>query len=259
MPSNSVWSLIAASAMLVGCGSDLSLPGDDDPGNPPTGPGGATLTAAMDRYTTLEGANRTLTVPAPGVLENDRVDGAADNGLEAGLVSGPAHGQLELRPDGSLSYTPEAGWFGTDHFTYRASLDGIGSANADVALEIEPVNDSPAFTAGPDQAARREEKFGKHDDEDGHPREITVEGWASDITPGPSNESNQSLAFLVEVTSGRDVLSGTPSVSAAGTLRYTPAHEGTARVEVRLQDDGGTANGGQDTSPAHTLIIVVGR
>jgi hypothetical protein len=262
MPIKTVWSLIAASAVLVGCGGDLTLPSGGDPGTPPTGSGGGTLTAADDRYTTLEGASRTLTVQAPGVLGNDRVDGTAGVGLEAGLVSGPAHGQLELRPDGSLSYTPEAGWFGTDRFTYRASLDGAGSADADVALEIEPVNDSPAFTAGPDQSANREEKFGKDDDEDdghGHGREVTVEGWATDITPGPANEADQAVTFLVEVTSGRDVLSGTPSVSPSGTLRYTPAHEGTARVEVRLQDDGGTANGGQDTSPAHTLIIVVSR
>ena len=257
MPSNTVWSVIAASAMLVGCSSDLSLPGGD-PGNPPTGPGGSTLTAADDRFTTLEGVNRTLTVPAPGVLENDRVDGGAGVGLQAGLLIGPEHGQLELRPDGSLSYTPEPGWFGTDRFTYRASLDGAGSADADVALEIEPVNDSPGFTAGPDQTASREEKFGKDDDGDGHQREVTVEGWATNITAGPANEADQSVAFLIEVTSGRDVLSGTPSISSSGTLSYTPSHEGTALVEVRLQDDGGTANGGQDTSPAHTLIIVVG-
>ena len=260
MPSIALRYLIATSAMLTACGSDLSLPGDGGPGDPPTGPEGpgTTLTIGDDRYTTLEGADRTLTVPSPGVLANDRVNGSASSELRAELVSGPQHGQVELRADGSLSYTPEADWFGTDGFTYRASLASGGSADAAVAVEVEPLNDSPEFTAGPDQEAKRGEGKGGGRDRDEDEREVTVEGWATDIRPGPANEADQSLEFLVEVASGGESLIGTPSVSSSGTLRYTPSgHEGTARVEVRLRDDGGTANGGQDTSPAHTLIIVV--
>jgi hypothetical protein len=257
MPSTSFRFLVATSAMLVGCGSDLSLPGD---GDSPTGPGGpgTTLGIVNDRYGTLEGAERTLTVPSPGVLANDRVDGSADGGLRAALVSGPAHGELELRSDGSLSYTPEPDWFGTDGFTYRASLAGGASADAAVVIEVAPLNDSPDFTAGPDQEASRERGNGDGEGEKDDRREVSVEGWATDIRPGPANEADQSISFLVEVTAGAESLTGTPSVSPSGTLRYTPSgHEGTARVEVRLRDDGGTANGGQDTSPAHTLIIVV--
>jgi hypothetical protein len=218
------------------------------------------LAAVDDRFITLEGANRALSIPSPGVLANDRVNGGPSSALQATLVTRAAHGQVELEADGSLVYTSEPGYFGTDAFTYRASLGGAGSADASVVLEVQPVNDSPEFTAGPDQESKRERGHG-HDEgqqEDGENREVTVEGWATDLRPGPANESDQALTFLLSVTSGAEALVGTPTVSSSGTLRFTPSDRvGTARVEVRLRDDGGTANGGQDTSPAHTLLIVV--
>ena len=249
-----------ATAMLAACGSDLTLPGDGGTGGPPAGPEtpGATLSVLDDRYSTVEGVDRTLTIPSPGVLGNDLVNGSASGELRAALVAGPVHGQVQLGADGSLSYTPEAGWFGTDRFTYRASLGSAASADAAVAVEVEPLNDSPAFSAGPDQEAKRE--AGKEKDEEGGDGRaaVTVDGWASDIRPGPPNEADQSVAFLVTVTSGSESLIGAPLVSSTGTLRYSPSdQEGTALVEVRLRDDGGTANGGQDTSPPHMLIIVV--
>jgi hypothetical protein len=248
-------SLVASGAILAACGGDLTLPGDG-PGGPRPG---STLSIVDDRFTTFEGADRTLSVPSPGVLGNDRVNGSPSSALQAALLTGPTHGQAELGADGSLVYTPEPGFFGTDGLTYRASLAGGGTADASVALVVEPVNDSPQFTAGPDQEAKREKGHGGRDgEEDNEGREITVEQWATDLSAGPPNESGQTLSFLVEIVSGGESLAGMPTVSPTGTLRYTPSdREGTARVEVRLQDDGGTANGGHDTSPAHTLIIVV--
>jgi hypothetical protein len=112
------------------------------------------------------------------------------------------------------------------------------------------LNASPSFTPGSDQQAEREKK------EDAKERQ--VEGWATDIRPGPDTEAGQSVTFLAEVVSGAESLVGVPSISPAGTLRYTPSHhQGTARVEVRLRDDGGTEDGGSDTSRPHTLIITV--
>ena len=61
-----------------------------------------------------------------GVLAND-TDMERDR-LTATLVSGPAHGSLELKGDGSFVYTPADGYFGNDSFTYRAS-DGAGTSN----------------------------------------------------------------------------------------------------------------------------------
>jgi aryl-phospho-beta-D-glucosidase BglC (GH1 family) len=62
---------------------------------------------------------------SPGVLANDRHVNAGQAGiaLRAELTAPPLHGQLALRPDGSFTYTPVAGFEGTDMFLYTA-FDG---------------------------------------------------------------------------------------------------------------------------------------
>ena len=74
-----------------------------------------------------------------------------------------------------------------------------------------------------------------------------------------AGKESQTLQFLVTVTDGAEFFSVAPAISPSGTLTYTPAGtEGTAQVSVQLKDDGGTANGGSDTSPAQTFSITMG-
>jgi hypothetical protein len=70
--------------------------------------------------------------PAPGVLGNDTDPDGPE--LSARLVSGPAHGVLELMADGGFSYVPERGYVGSDQFVYRA-WDGL-QESADVTVDI---------------------------------------------------------------------------------------------------------------------------
>jgi uncharacterized protein (TIGR03382 family) len=70
---------------------------------------------------------------AEGVLSNDREVGGGE--LVAELVREPRRGQVELRDDGSFTYTPEPGESGIDTFRYRAS-DGTYAGTADVELTI---------------------------------------------------------------------------------------------------------------------------
>ena len=55
------------------------------------------------------------------------------------------------------------------------------------------------------------------------------------------------------------LFSGQPSILVDGTLSYTPAANanGSATVTVSLSDNGGTANGGFDTSGPQTFTISV--
>ncbi|MDB5351780.1 MAG: putative rane protein [Planctomycetota bacterium] len=94
--------------------------------------------ANNDIYSTTTGT--TLTITVPGVLSNDTdVDG---DPLTAGAPSVPAHGTVTLNPNGSLTYTPTAGFNGTDTFTYQAS-DGKASSNvATVTINIAPTANS---------------------------------------------------------------------------------------------------------------------
>ena len=88
--------------------------------------------ALDDALTVNEDTN--LTVYPPGILANDTdADGHA---LTAYYASGPTHGTLTLYVNGSFTYTPSAGYFGTDNFTYRAS-DAQATGNlATVTLTV---------------------------------------------------------------------------------------------------------------------------
>jgi VCBS repeat-containing protein len=78
------------------------------------------------------------------VLDNDAdIDSPM---LTAVLVEGPQHGTLTLAPDGGFLYTPNADYFGSDSFTYRASDGHLDSNLALVTLTIQPVNDAPVAT-----------------------------------------------------------------------------------------------------------------
>ena len=102
--------------------------------------------ALNDGYST--GEDTVLTVAADlGLLANDC---DADNDpLVAELVSGPAHGKLQMLKDGSFRYTPSANFNGADSFTYKVSDGELESAVATVSLTVQAVNDTPEFSSTP--------------------------------------------------------------------------------------------------------------
>ena len=100
----------------------------------PGGGGNTPPVAVADSYMTPAGS--TLSVSAPGVLAND-TDAESDP-LTASQVSDVSNGTLVFNSDGSFTYTPNAGFVGTDSFMYVAD-DGVAqSAPATVAIEVTP-------------------------------------------------------------------------------------------------------------------------
>jgi VCBS repeat-containing protein len=93
--------------------------------------------AVADTYITAH--DTVLTVAGPGVLVNDS---DPEHGALAALqVTEPVHGTLWMNPgaSGSFIYTPEAGWSGTDSFTYQAMDDHSNfSTTATVTLLVTP-------------------------------------------------------------------------------------------------------------------------
>ncbi|HLQ43423.1 MAG TPA: Ig-like domain-containing protein, partial [Planctomycetaceae bacterium] len=75
-----------------------------------------------------------------GVLANDN----PATGVTAELVTGPAHGQLTLQTNGSFSYSPTAGYAGTDTFQYRLAAGAQRSAAATVTITIPQPAARPA-------------------------------------------------------------------------------------------------------------------
>jgi len=80
-----------------------------------------------DDYYMMNFDSGPLVVPAPGVLANDYDPVENDNVHVYDHVSGPGHGTVTLNTDGSFVYTPDAGFFGEDGFTYRPADSGPGN------------------------------------------------------------------------------------------------------------------------------------
>lgn len=85
--------------------------------------------------------NAVLEVPPAGVLHNDSdPDGGT---LQATVAEEPSHGSLELRPDGSFTYTPQLDFAGTDLFLYTAGSGVKTSQPVPVIIVVEEVNQAP--------------------------------------------------------------------------------------------------------------------
>ncbi len=110
------------------------------------------------------------------------------------------------------------------------------------------VNQPPTFVAGPSQVVV----------EDAGPQSRPA--WATAISAGPPADTGQSVFFTVTVDNvALFAAGGAPAIGSDGTLTFTaaPQASGFATVTVHAVDDGGTANGGSDTSRPSTFTITV--
>lgn len=148
-----------------------------------------------------------------------------------------------------LRFTPAQDYVGPAGFMVRAATNSsdsaLGGAPATASVSITAVNDAPTFTAGTNLTVQT-----------AAPQTLT--GWATNISAGPSDESWQSLSFTL-TADAPELFDVQPMFDEDGTLTFTPAAgaRGTTTVTVLLTDNGGTADGGVDTSIAHLLTVVI--
>jgi Ca2+-binding RTX toxin-like protein len=86
-----------------------------------------------------------LLISTSSLVSNDTdVDG--DDLSFSAIVAGPTHGALVDNEDGTLTYTPNADFNGSDGFTYEVSDGNGGVSSATVYIEVTPVNDAPTVS-----------------------------------------------------------------------------------------------------------------
>ncbi|HFC30158.1 MAG TPA: hypothetical protein ENJ44_03840, partial [Oceanospirillales bacterium] len=201
--------------------------------------------SAQDQAASLV-ENNTITLN----LQGDDADTAT---IDFIIVQQPAFGQLSslTRVDGhtmSIDYTPNQNYHGMDEFDFK-TYDGTSySSNAKVTLTITAINTAPSFIIGSNQTVLEDS-----------PQHI-INQWASQISAGSGAESGQNLNFVISNNSNPALFSEQPSVDAqTGDLTFTSAADanGTAEITLYLQDDAGTANGGDDTSESQSFSITV--
>jgi len=109
------------------------------------------------------------------------------------------------------------------------------------------LNDQPSFTTTGNPATVNEDAGA-----------ITISNWAT-FNPGSANEASQTATYTISNISNPGLFAAIPTVNSSGTLTYTPATDanGTSTFDVVVQDNGGTANGGVDTSSVQPFTITV--
>jgi hypothetical protein len=171
-------------------------------------------------------ANTPLNLAAPGVLANDDNPSAA--ALSAVLVDGPDHGTLNLRANGSFTYTPAVNFLGADTFTYRAS-NGQTSNVATVTVTVTPrpptaVDDLYTVELGETLTVAAPGVLG------------------NDQNPGGAPLSASLVAPPVD---------GTLTLAANGSFTYTPTIDFAAQDSFSYRADNGLA------SNVATVVIAI--
>ncbi len=177
--------------------------------------------AVGDSFTTP--SSQTLTVPASsGVLANDS-DGDGD-AITAQLVSEPIHGTVTLNADGSFTYVPTPGYFGTDSFTYQATDGTLISTVATVSLNVERANTAPVATG---------ESYSTNED-------VVLNVVAPGVLGNDSDADGDALSATL-VTAP---VHGSVVLNANGSFVYTPStnYSGTDTFTYTVTDGVATSN-----------------
>ncbi len=186
------------------------------------GGGNSNPTPVDDEATTSE--DSPVNIP---VLDNDT---DPDNEpLTVSVVTDPPNGSAVINPDGTITYTPDPNFSGTDTFTY-AACDAAGAcAVAEVEVVVDPVNDDPA--------AIDDEYTGSFD---------------TPLTVSPLDNDTDDDGDPISISGTNQPANGTVVVNADGTVTYTPntGFTGTDSFDYTVTDD----QGGEDTA---TVFIIV--
>ncbi len=153
---------------------------------------------------------------------------------------------------GDLTFTPATNANGTT--TVDVSLQdsggtlngGVDTATGSFSITITAVNDPPIINLGANPTVLEDSGA------------ATYTSWATGISPGPANESAQTLSLSLTAVNPA-LFSVQPAINTTtGTLTFTTAANanGTTTVNYSLQDSGGIANGGVDTATGSFSITI---
>jgi CshA-type fibril repeat protein len=177
--------------------------------------------ATDDAFSVHAGSTATTTTTRTGVLGND-----SGTNLTVTKHNDAAHGDLTLDADGTYSYTPAAGFSGTDSFTYTAQDDSGSTVTGTVTITVLPTATTETVTA-------------------------TIGTTTTGPAPGLLGDD---VGTGLVVTSNTRPAHGDLTVNPDGSWSYTPATDssGTDSFDYTVTDQNGT--GTSDTVTVHIVV-----
>ncbi|EMB19110.1 protein containing Cadherin domain protein [Rhodopirellula europaea 6C] len=157
-------------------------------------------------YTAIVGQG--IELDSPHLLAND-IDVDSDP-LRVVIIAHPANGTLQIDLNGDVTYTPNAGYFGSDSFSYQADDGSLTSNTATVTIDVIPGSsggtggssggdgggDSGGSTGSGDGGSDGDSGSDSGDSSGDSGGDTTIDGNANPVGPGGStgqseNESTQ--------------------------------------------------------------------
>ncbi len=174
-----------------------------------------------DKATVVEDTSTVIKVLGNDTFESDGKVVSLDTN------NGPANGTVSVNPDGSVTYTPNDNYQGTDSFTYIVTSGGV-SESTTVSVDVTPVNDAPV--AKDDIATTQEDTA------------VTIDVLPNDTDADGDKLSVESASVPKE--------QGTVEV-VNGKLVFTPAENFNGDAEITY-----TVTDGQLTDEAKVTVTV---
>lgn len=185
--------------------------------------------AENDQYEIVEGSTLEIDVDS-GVLANDS-DGDGDT-LSGQLESGPSNGTLTFNSDGSFTYVPDTGFYGSDSFIYTANDATQTSNTATVTITVQE-NQAPTGLADEYSVIT------------GAELDVSAEDG---VLANDTDDDGQTLTASILAAP----VYGTLVFQSDGSFVYTPTsgYSGTDSFEYAVHD-------GIDASSSVTVVITV--
>jgi len=144
----------------------------------------------------------------------------------------PTNGSVTVNPDGTFTYTPESGFVGEDSFEYTVCDDADPSLCSTGTVTIEVITDIDNITVANDDAY-----FGY---------------IGAEITGNVLDNDSDPEGDAISVTGNTNASSGSITLSADGSLTYTPNTDfsGADQFTYTITD----ANGAMDTATVYISI-----
>ena len=129
-----------------------------------------------------------LTTTAPGLLfGSSDVD---NNPITAILIQAPSHGTVTLRPDGSFTYTPTTGFFGTDSFQFSGSDGQTTGVTKTASIFVQ----APLVGSGSSTASSTTNSTTTTSGASGTSTNTTVSGAGSNSSTASASSSSTNVA-----------------------------------------------------------------
>ncbi|HCH5323771.1 TPA: tandem-95 repeat protein, partial [Vibrio parahaemolyticus] len=179
-----------------------------------------------DKATVVEDTSTVIKVLGNDTFESDGKVVSLDTN------NGPANGTVSVNPDGSVTYTPNDNYQGTDSFTYIVTSGGV-SESTTVSVDVTPVNDAPV--AKDDIATTQEDTA------------VTIDVLPNDTDADGDKLSIESASVpkeqgTVEVVNGKLVFTPAENFNGDAEITYTVTDgaltdQATVKVTVNAVND----------------------